>query len=75
MFKRLSIIVVLLFGLQGCYQSVNAREMIIANAWCADKGGVDYLIEVFTGNTKVFCFNGEHKYEHDIMLEFRKLKR
>lgn len=71
MFKRLSVIVVLLFGLQGCYQTVTAREALIAEAWCSDKGGVDYIAESILGQTTIVCFNGESQNEFNILKEFR----
>lgn len=76
MFKKISIIVLLILSLQGClYQTVSLKEMEIAVAWCSDKGGVDIIREFFLGDTKIICYNGDYKYEDAILQEYRALTK
>lgn len=47
------------FIANGCmYQSVDITDIIKAEQFCKDKGGVKEIDAVFTGNAEIFCISG-----------------
>lgn len=54
--KKLLLIVLFLPFVQGClYQTVNKSEVDLANKYCENKGGLDYIKEGFGGATTIVC--------------------
>ena len=65
--KTIVVICILLFCV-GCYQNINHAEIMKAEYFCKDKGGVATITEYFVGGTKFACLNGETTLETGVKL-------
>ena len=53
-----AIVILSVLFLVGCSTDVRNWEMKAANAYCVDRGGIDYIYASFTGPSIVTCLDG-----------------
>ena len=72
-FKLNVVVVVCLIiglGVSGCvWQSADMTDILKAQQFCSDKGGLREIDIVFDGAEKAFCINGDETYLSNVKLK------
>ena len=67
---KVATLVAAVFIANGCmYQSVDITDIMKAEQFCKDKGGVKEIDVFFTGYENIFCKSGAKAYSYKIILK------